>query len=410
MNYAKLVTNLILTTVLFVLASPVQGRDLRINLPRRSKLTPVQKLNQDGVKAVQKGDVERGQKLFYRAYLLDPDNPYTLNNLGYISELQGEADRAEKFYELASKVQSESAIADATTDAVKGHPIGDVTQSFGDRKLAINRGNVLAMGLLSRGRIEEAEKLLLQTLEQDPHNPFTLNNLGFTMENEGELEAAYRYYTESASRHSSDKIVVAVERQWRGKPISEVAERNAEALRHRIETEDTVEAKVARLNLQGVSALNHNDRQKARGLFEQAYKLDPKNAFSLNNMGYVAELDGDQETANEFYSEAREAPGSSAKVTLANRQEMQGMALGEVARNNGQGAENALATERETRRRRGGPVQLKHRDHTPVSDPQVVPNSTGNPQQQVSPPPEGGPLPQVPPPGTQNPQNGSRPH
>jgi Flp pilus assembly protein TadD len=42
------------------------------------------------------------------------------------------------------------------------------------------------------------------------------------------------------------------------------------------------------LNLRGVSALNHNDPQSAQKFFNDAYKLDPSNAFTLNNIGYVA--------------------------------------------------------------------------------------------------------------------------
>jgi tetratricopeptide (TPR) repeat protein len=49
--------------------------------------------------------------------------------------------------------------------------------------------------------------------------------------------------------------------------------------------------------LQGVAAINRNNRQEARQYFQQAYALDQNNAFSLNNLGYVAELEGDSETA-----------------------------------------------------------------------------------------------------------------
>ena len=66
-----------------------QAGDLRIALPKRATTTPVQQLNREGVKAVNKHHVDKAKKLFYQAYLLDPDDPFTLNNLGYISELEG---------------------------------------------------------------------------------------------------------------------------------------------------------------------------------------------------------------------------------------------------------------------------------------------------------------------------------
>ena len=71
---------LCLAAALFSL--PAMAGDLRIPIPTRSKPTPVQQLNREGVKAVEKRQYDKAKKLFYRAYLLDPDDPFTLNNLG----------------------------------------------------------------------------------------------------------------------------------------------------------------------------------------------------------------------------------------------------------------------------------------------------------------------------------------
>src|SRR5487761_2369281 len=59
------------------------GGPLRITIPRHSVLTPVQRLNREGVDAVNKRQYERAAVLFYKAYLYDPVDPFTLNNLGY---------------------------------------------------------------------------------------------------------------------------------------------------------------------------------------------------------------------------------------------------------------------------------------------------------------------------------------
>ena len=393
---------LFLVLVIAVSFTPALAGDLRITLPKRTKPTPVQQLNRDGVKAIEKRKFDKAEKLFYKAYLLDPNDPFTLNNLGYISELQGKVERAQRYYQLASRQDSETVIDKASVPELKGKQLTQVTGSFGNRELRINRGNVEAMSLLSQGRTQEAAVVLQRTLAIDPRNAFTLNNLGFTMEAEGELESAFRYYNQAADVHSSDPIIVSLDPHWRGKPISEVAANNAKAIRQRIETEQTTQDKVARLNLQGVSALNRNDSQTARGYFEQAYKLDPKNAFTLNNMGYVAEMDGDHETADQFYAAAREARDASARVTLANRHEMQGLPLGQVARSNDEGAQANLEATREARRREGGPIQLKRRDNSPVTEPESAPSQ----QNQVAPagPPQNQP-PQSQPPQDQVPQN-----
>src|SRR6266702_2677253 len=179
-----------LLAIVVLTASYATAGDLQIKIPKRTKPTPVQQLNQEGVKALSKNDVPSAKRAFYKAYMLDPKNPFTLNNLGY------------------------------------------------------------------------------------------------ALEKEGELEQAVRYYSLAASSASDEKIVVALNRSWRGRSISEVAEINAQAARRELSTEGTSEAKVARLNLRGVSALNRNQRAQARQYFQEAYRLDPGNAFSLNNMGY----------------------------------------------------------------------------------------------------------------------------
>ena len=61
------------------------------------------------------------------------------------------------------------------------------------------------------------------------------------------------------------------------------------------------------LTLRGVSATNQNDWSTAKQDFLQAYSLDSDSAFSLNNLGYVAEKDGDLETA-QFYTRRPERP------------------------------------------------------------------------------------------------------
>ena len=80
-----------------------QAGDLKITIPKRSHLTPVQRLNREGVEAVRKHNYSKAEQLFYKAYLFDPDDAFTLNNLGYISELQGQIDRVQRFYVLASE-------------------------------------------------------------------------------------------------------------------------------------------------------------------------------------------------------------------------------------------------------------------------------------------------------------------
>ncbi|MGE5204736.1 MAG: tetratricopeptide repeat protein, partial [Chlamydiota bacterium] len=283
------------------------GAQLRVTLPKRSKSTPVQKLNREGVKAVKHHDYEKAKKLFYDAYLIDPNDPFTLNNLGYISELEGQVDRAERFYALAAANRSQATVELSNDAAIEGKPVSAVAGDAGDRQMQINRFNVQAIDLLLKDRAPEADLVLQKALALDGNNPFTLNNLGFAREKEGEYNQALGFYTRAAQQRSHQRIVVTLNRDWRGKTISEIAARNARALRTLMAKEETPPVQVARLNLRGVSALNRNDPQTARDDFQKAYKLDPNNAFTLNNLGYMAELDGDRETADFYYAQAQEA-------------------------------------------------------------------------------------------------------
>src|SRR5690348_1670652 len=241
----------------------VQAKDLRISIPKHSEATPAQKLNQEGVKEIQKHHLEKAQRIFYKAYIIDPDDPFTLNNLGYISEIQGKVERAQRYYELAARQNSDTTVDKASIEALKGHPLTEVTGAYAARDLRVNRGNVEAMSLLTQGRVQVGQDVLERTLALDPKNPFTLNNLGYAAEGQGNLDAAFRYYSQAADTHSSEAVVVAIEPRWRGKPISEVAANNVHALRTRIDTEQSDAAKVARFNLQGVAALNHNEPDQA---------------------------------------------------------------------------------------------------------------------------------------------------
>jgi len=349
--------------------------DLKITLPKRSNLTPVQRLNREGVEALRKRNYEKAEGLFYKAYLLDPDDPFTLNNLGYISELQGQVDRAERFYELAGQQATDAVIDQATSQRVAGRSVREAL-AIPDLPVQINHNNLEAVRLLSQGRAPEADLLLQQTLKGDPQNAFTLNNLGVAKEMEGESQEALKYY-DAASGASSDKIaVVTLNRSWRGKPVSEMAAQNAKTLRLRLENQNTREAHVAEFNLRGVSALNRNDLRAANEDFRKAYALDPNNAFALNNIGYVAELEGDRETAEFFYTSAQNAGGATQKVGLATRRAAEGLKLAQVAAENDSKVETKVAQDREVRRQHREPILLRRRDNSIVEEPANPPSAS----------------------------------
>ena len=353
-----------------IVPSNLKAGDLKINIPRRSVVTPVQQLNRQGVEAVRKHQYEKAETLFYKAYLYDPADPFTLNNLGYISELQGQIDRAEDFYRLASQQASDAAIDRASSHKLQGKPMIDAVNGLKDASIRINRDNVRAIRLLSEGRAPEAEETLQQALTLDPHNPFTLNNLGVTKEEEGDLQGAYRYYATVANLHTDAPVVVTLNSAWRGKPVTKMAEESARKVTQRMQQTQTPQAQAGLFTLRGVAAVNRNDWTDAANDFRQAYTLDPEDAFSLNNAGYLAEMQGDLETAQFFYEKARTAEGADFRVGVATRAAAEGTRLFQVATDNGDQIDTKIAQEQALRRQRGGPIELRRRDNSPIEEEQ----------------------------------------
>ena len=370
--------------VLSVLSVAMQAgaQQMRIPLPKKSKYTPVQALNRDGVAALKKHDIGKAKRLFYKAYLIDPNDPFTLNNLGYVAELEGSLERAQRYYDQAQANTSEAVIDRSTAEEVQGKTVASVAGHTAEGPLKVNELNSEALGLLNRDRAPEADVVLQQALKIDPKNPFTLNNMGFAKEKEGEIEEAIRYYDRSAATGSREPIVIAFNKSWRGKPISEVAQRNADESRKELSKTQDMQDRVARLNLRGVSAMNRNDRKTARDNFQQAYKLDPNNSFTVNNMGYLAELEGDKETAQSYYEQARRAKRASAKIVVSTRPEVEGHPVGQIAEQSTALVESSFAAQAEAKRRSGGPPALRTRDNRIV----VEPKTPARPSTQFTPP------------------------
>ena len=382
---SKPVRLLLIAVMALPFAMSAEDAHLRIPLPSRGDATPVQKLNQQAVAELRKHNFQRARSLLYRAYLIDQNDPFTLNNLGYVSELTGDLERARQYYNLAANHTTEAVVAKSTVKQVEGQPIERVIAGMADRNMQVNRINMEALHFLGQDRPQEADMLLTRAMAMDPRNPFTLNNFGFAKETEGELEAAERYYQQAADLHSEEPVLVTTRKDWRGKPVSRVARDNAKAVRQLMRKERDVHEQVARLNLRGVSAINRNDRANAYKFFVQAYKLDPYDAFTLNNMGYVAELNGDRETAQDFYRRAQRADHRNDRVTYASRLDMQGRKMIDVAQVNDDTVDSRIQQLAEMRRRRAGsvPIQLKRRDNTPVTDPENPPAAA--PSQQAPP-------------------------
>ncbi len=363
----------LLVVQFFAGASIALAGDLKVPISRRNLSTPTQKLNREGVAELRHGHRDKAKKLFYKAYLLDPEDPFTLNNLGYMAELDGDADRAVRYYALAAKEHTDAIIDESSERALKGKPLDSAYQNVQNSDHEISKFSEQATVMFEHGRIFEARNLLRTALQSHPQDPFLLNNLGYAMETTGDLEGALRYYSQSASLHSATTVIVTPRAQWRGQPVSEIAAKNARAVNQEIAAGEGTEAATARLNLRGVTALNDNNPSAAREFFLQAYKRDPQNAFTLNNLGYITELDGDWESAQSYYEAARSGHEAKAKVSYSTRGDAEGEKINDLAAENRSSTDTTLRTMQQERRRSNSPVELIQRPASSAPESRPVP-------------------------------------
>jgi len=143
-----------------------------------------------------------------------------------------------------------------------------------------------------------------------------------------------------------------------------------------------VTEQVAELNLRGVSAVNRNDLRSANDDFRKAYALDPNEAFTLNNIGYVSEMEGDRETAQFFYDRARQAGGANATVGVATRRTEEGRKLFAVAMDSNSRVESKVSQDRNAIRRQHEPVVLRRRDNSIVEESTQPPDPSNSSQPQ----------------------------
>jgi tetratricopeptide (TPR) repeat protein len=189
----------------------------------------------------------------------------------------------------------------------------------------------------------------------------------------GDYDNALKAYGTAAETHSSEPVVVALDRSWRGRPVSAMADASARRLAERMKKMDSAQLNAVMFTMRGVSATNQNDLRAAREDFLQAYSLDPVSAFSLNNRGYVAEMDGDLETAQFFYDKARKADDSNIRVGLASKHSAEGKKLSAVATDSDHQVDGEFGKYSQDRRRQTGPIELILRGTAPAGDSSVPP-------------------------------------
>jgi tetratricopeptide (TPR) repeat protein len=166
-----------------------------------------------------------------------------------------------------------------------------------------------------------------------------------------------------------------------------MAEASARQLEKRLQNTNQAEAQSVMFNLRGVFEANQNNWTAAKQDFLRAYSLNPSSAFSMNNRAYVAEREGDLETAQYFYEKAQRADNSNARVGLATHADAEGKNLIDVSTDSDRKVDTQLAVYSQERRSQQGPIELTPRgnaanpanapgNQSPQNPPSVVPRTT----------------------------------
>jgi tetratricopeptide (TPR) repeat protein len=154
-----------------------------------------------------------------------------------------------------------------------------------------------------------------------------------------------------------------------------MAAASARRLEKRMRINGSTEDRAIMLTVQGVLAANENDWDTAREDFLTAYSLDPTSAFTLNNRGYVAEKDGDLETAQYFYAKAQRAEDADAKIGFATQMTAEGQSLHSVAATSNDSVDDALDSYSQKRHQQTAPIELTPRGDNSNPTPEVTPDS-----------------------------------
>jgi hypothetical protein len=95
----------------------------------------------------------------------------------------------------------------------------------------------------------------------------------------------------------------------------------------------------------------------------------------MNNRAYVAERDGDLETAEFFYEKAQRADNSYARVGLATQASAEGKNLFSVSTDSDRKVDTQLEQYSQERRRQKGPIELTPRGSAPIGNPTNAPGN-----------------------------------
>lgn len=165
--------------------------------------------------------------------------------------------------------------------------------------LSIEQAMVLATQHQSQGRLAEAERVLRQILQVQPHHAFALHLLGVVAHQAGKTDLAIGLI-EEAVRHNGS---IALFHSNLGEMYRQ-AGRLEEALRHGERAVALDPRMVAAHGNLGIACFDRKDYDRAEACQRQALALDPQFAPALNNMGSICRARKQVDEAMDWYRKA----------------------------------------------------------------------------------------------------------
>ncbi|BAV35041.1 hypothetical protein SCL_2764 [Sulfuricaulis limicola] len=165
--------------------------------------------------------------------------------------------------------------------------------------LSIEQALVLATQHQSQGRLAEAERVLRQILQVQPHHAFALHLLGVIAHQAGKPDLAIKLI-EEAIRHNGD---VALFHSNLGEMYRQ-AGRLDDAIRHGERAVALDPRMVAAHGNLGIACYDRKDYDRAEACQRRALALEPRFAPALNNLGSICRARKQPDEAMDWYRQA----------------------------------------------------------------------------------------------------------
>lgn len=246
----------------------------------------------------------------------DREEPtWIYSDLAGVYAKQGLYDKALETMKLASKTKfHNSAVEYNYGEIYRAMGNLDKAISYYERSLSIYRDNIQALVKLGmcyqqKGNYELSNKAFLNALELLPTNAEILNNIGYNYSRQGDPRKAIHYFRHSIAKDSSFSRAYAnlgLEQIKTGKNPNVAIENLQMAIK--------LEPKLVEPRLALGGLIVKEDPEKALKIFEDAYRIQPRNIKTLLYLGLFFLESGNKEQSRKWLEKALEIDPNNVKA------------------------------------------------------------------------------------------------